>query len=71
MVLKPASEGLTASSSVLGFVAAAGLGVLTPLREEVGARRWVVISAITADVVAVAVVYLLEARYLKTHPDEG
>lgn len=68
-------------------------GVLTRLREDVGARRWVVISAIAADavvlvafmaargagqpwvivgaVVAVAVVYALEAWYLKTHPDEG
>ncbi len=68
-------------------------GVLTRLREDVGARRWVVISAIAADavvlgafmaargagqpwvivgaVVAVAVVYALEAWYLKRHPDEG
>ncbi|UPU87544.1 APC family permease [Demequina sp. TMPB413] len=67
-------------------------GVLTRLREDVGARRWVVISAIAADavvlvafmaargagqpwvivgaVVAVAVVYALEAWYLRTHPDE-
>lgn len=67
-------------------------GVLTRLREDVGARRWVVISAIAADavvlvafmaargagqpwvivgaLVAVAVVYLLEAWYLKRHPDD-
>lgn len=67
-------------------------GVLTRLREDVGARRWVVISAIAADVVvlvafmaargagqpwvivgalvAVAVVYALEAWYLTRHPSD-
>lgn len=67
-------------------------GVLTRIRSDVGARRWVPIAAIVADagvltaflvaraadqpwlvaggVIAVVVIFALEAWYLRTHPEQ-